>query len=379
MSINRRTLLLAGLQTSMLGLLPLSLKARADRQTDAITGQPERLLSSVTDSQQRNWWLLSDIQGNEIARHTLPGRGHGAARHPDGNAAVIIGRRPATYMSVVTFDAAGNPDFQDIESDPGRHFFGHATYSSDGRWLYTTENDYQNQRGIIAVRDTQANYAVVSEWESGGIGPHELRLLPDGKTLVVANGGILTHPDQPRAKLNLDSMRPNLAYLDSQTGKLLERWELDDHQLSIRHIDVTTTGRVWIGTQYEGESLDPLTLVYYHDQGQGPIKPAQAPQQIWRSLKHYTGSVVFHPGSHIVGISSPRGDQVTFWDSQSGEHLHSLSLNDVCGLTLGRRGHEFIATTGKGVIAAISAASLQIVGRQSTPDLNWDNHLQSLA
>ncbi len=371
MSIDRRTLLQTSMQAALFGLMPLSLKANAS--------QPERLLSSVTDNEHNHWWLLSDIEGNEIARHALPARGHGAALHPAGIAAVLIGRRPATYMSVVTLNSANGPEFHDIEADAGRHFFGHAVYSADGCWLYTTENDYQNQRGIIAVRDTQAGYAVVKEWNSGGIGPHELRLMPDGKTLVVANGGILTHPEQPRAKLNIDSMQPNLAYLDTTTGEILERQELEEHQLSIRHIDVAASGRVWIGTQYEGESLDPLTLVYYHDLNQGPIKAAKASQDLWRSLRHYTGSVVVHPGSHIVGISPPRGDQVTFWDSQRGDYLHSVSLNDVCGLSLGRRGHEFIATTGKGIIATISAASLQLVGQQSTPDLNWDNHLQSLA
>ena len=48
---------------------------------------------------------------------------------------------------------------------------------------------------------------------NGSFGPHEIRLLPQGDTLVVANGGIETHPDSGRSKLNLPTMRPNLAYI----------------------------------------------------------------------------------------------------------------------------------------------------------------------
>ncbi|MCK0317313.1 DUF1513 domain-containing protein, partial [Salmonella sp. 15E65] len=90
------------------------------------------------------------------------------------------------------------------------------------------------------------------EFDSGGIGPHEVVLMPDGKTLCVANGGILTHPDYGKLELNLDTMRPSLAYIDAASGELLEKVELEPalHRLSIRHLALAADGCVWFGCQY---------------------------------------------------------------------------------------------------------------------------------
>jgi hypothetical protein len=56
---------------------------------------------------------------------------------------------------------------------------------------------------VIGVRDASAGYRHIGELPSHGIGPHDLALLSDERTLVVANGGIRTHPDRRREELNL--------------------------------------------------------------------------------------------------------------------------------------------------------------------------------
>jgi hypothetical protein len=58
--------------------------------------------------------------------------------------------------------------------------------------LYTTENDYQNAQGMIGVRD--ATMAIARSASSRrGMEPHDVALLADGRTMVIANGGIKTH------------------------------------------------------------------------------------------------------------------------------------------------------------------------------------------
>ncbi len=52
------------------------------------------------------------------------------------------------------------------------------------------------------------------EFASGGVGPHEIRRMPGSDVLVIANGGIATHPGSSRAKLNIPKMQPNLAYIE---------------------------------------------------------------------------------------------------------------------------------------------------------------------
>ena len=81
---------------------------------------------------------------------------------------------------------------------PDRHFFGHGVFSADGKLLYTTENDYDGARGVIGVRDATDGYQQIGEFPAHGMEPHDIQLLADGRTMVIANGGIRTHPDSAR-------------------------------------------------------------------------------------------------------------------------------------------------------------------------------------
>src|SRR5690606_30895384 len=108
-------------------------------------------------------------------------------------------RRPGTFALVI--DVVHGRILYRIASAESRHFYGHGAFSSDGRLLYATENDFAGERGVIGIYDAADGYRRAGEIPSYGIGPHELRLLADGTTLAVANGGILTRPDLPRVKL----------------------------------------------------------------------------------------------------------------------------------------------------------------------------------
>ena len=80
---------------------------------------------------------------------------------------------------------------------------------------------------------------------------HQAILLSDGETVAVANGGIATHPDYPREKLNLAQMDPCLTYLRASDGEILQTVRLprDYEKLSIRHLTEVTPGTVWVAGQ----------------------------------------------------------------------------------------------------------------------------------
>jgi hypothetical protein len=42
-------------------------------------------------------------------------------------------------------------------------------------------------------------YKQIGEFEAHGMEPHDIALLSDGRTMVIANGGIRTHPDPRHA------------------------------------------------------------------------------------------------------------------------------------------------------------------------------------
>jgi len=70
-------------------------------------------------------------------------------------------------------------------------------FARDGRTLFATETAIETGDGVLGIYDAAADYRRRGEVPTHGLDPHEVRLMPDGRTLVIANGGILTHPDAP--------------------------------------------------------------------------------------------------------------------------------------------------------------------------------------
>jgi len=264
-----------------------------------------------------------------------------------------------------------------IESAAARHFYGHGAFSRDGRLMFAAENDYPAGRGVLGVYDVEAGYRRIGEMPSHGLGPHDLALLPDGATLAVANGGIRTHPDQGRAKLNVATMAPNLAYLEATSGRLLERAELPAalHKLSIRHLAVDRRGRVAIAMQYEGSRRDRVPLVGVHERG-GGVRLFSAPDSIERRLRHYTGSVAFDAAGRLLAVSSPRGHLITLWDAASGAFMAHLEARDASGLAPTGEPGQFLAAGGDGALRTIDARSGKSrVLAAPNGKRRWGNHL----
>ncbi|MEX0365976.1 MAG: DUF1513 domain-containing protein, partial [Ruegeria sp.] len=186
----------------------------------------------------------------------LPARGHAAAAHPHRAEAVAFARRPGTFALVI--DCATGQELAHLTAPEGRHFYGHGTFSPDGRLLFTTENDYEAGTGIIGLWDAAKGYTRLGEFSSGWVGPHDMTLMPDGDTLVIANGGIETHPDTGRAKLNLPVMRPNLTYL-RLTRPVLDQIEHPGplHKNSIRHLTPRADRPVRFAIQWQGATPPP--------------------------------------------------------------------------------------------------------------------------
>jgi hypothetical protein len=217
----------------------------------------------VRADRQRRYYISSiDMSGGRGFDLPLPDRAHGIAIHPSGEEAVVIARRPGSFLQRI--DLRQGRLLERFDCNPQRHLYGHGIYSPDGRLFYTTENDFEGGRGVIAVRDVDEGYRQIDEFDSGGLGPHELRLLADGHTLVVANGGIRTHPDFDRTPLNLQTMQPSLAYIERLQGRLLESIKLPQsfHQNSIRHLALGSGDQICMAMQYQGSRDDRPPLIW---------------------------------------------------------------------------------------------------------------------
>ena len=322
----------------------------------ALLASAPSLFASIKKTSTILYSAGSDLEGNynisayivgevnkALFSTPLPARAHGVSVRNTHKEIVVFARRPNDFMLVL--DAHTGAIKQTIKND--KPLFGHGVFSPDGKTLYTTENDFENKQGVIGVRDASSQYKKIAEFPSGGIGPHELHLLADGKTLVVANGGILTHPDTGRAKLNLDTMRPALTYIDTQTHQVMGDYRLDKkhHQLSIRHLDVSQDDQVCFVMQYQGSRRHQVPLVGFH-QGESTLQLAKPPPAILPKMKHYCGSVSADASGQTFAVSSPRGNLMTLWN-RNGEYIESYHLLDGCGVAKGDK-NGFFFSNGAG-------------------------------
>ena len=305
-------------------------------------------------------------RGEVTFEHPLPARGHAAAAHPQLAQAVAFARRPGTFA--VVLDCQSGKEIGRLTAPEGSHFYGHGAYSAAGDVLFTTENDYDAGRGVIGVWDTTQGYRRVGAFGSGGVGPHDIKLMPDGSTLVVANGGIETHPDTGRAKLNLATMRSNLSYLDT-AGQVLEQMELstDKQRNSIRHLAVSDKGAVAFAMQWEGDLRANLPLLGVHKRGARNVRFADVVSV--RQMQGYLGSVAMSLRGSKIATTSPRSGRLVVVDFEKLDVLESRLMADVCGVAPAKE--SFLVTTGTGLASLLGADATRHA-------LQWDNHLIAL-
>lgn len=309
--------------------------------------------------------VLSEA-GKVLHALDLPDRGHDITFDPVSGRSVVFARQPGTFA--VVFDPKGGGQPVTIASVEGRHFYGHGVFSPDGKLLYATENDFENAAGMIGVYDATDGFRRIGEFPTHGVGPHELILLGDGRTLAICNGGIETHPDFGRAKLNIPTMKPSFVLIDRVGGDLLEEHVLppDLHKLSIRHMALDGAGAVWFGCQYEGPALDRPALVGRAARG-SELELIDMPADVLAGMRNYIGSVAANTDAGTVAVSSPEGNAFAMFDAASRKMVRSASLTEVCGLA--PDGAGFLASAGTGMLVMPDGSETRDDERV------WDNHL----
>lgn len=334
----------------------------------AAVGDPA-FLAAAKDADER--FALYGVSGSGATtfRVPLPARGHAGAGHPRHAEAVAFARRPGHFALVINC-ATGDVRHR-LNPPEGHHLNGHGVFAVDGTLLLTSEQVAKTSEGRIGIWDVTAGYARVGSFPTGGIGPHEIQLLPDSGALVVANGGIATDPTD-RSKLNLDGMRSSLVYL-SLEGNERDRVELapELYQNSIRHLAVRSDGLVGFAMQWHGATGAAAPLLGLHRMGEAPVL-ARAPLADELAMQGYAGSVAFSGDGTELAITSPRGGRLHRF-ADDGTFLGSVTRADICGLA--PLGAGYVASDGLGGLISIRKTEPKAL---SLNDTAWDNHIVTL-
>jgi hypothetical protein len=304
--------------------------------------------------------------GESLFRIALPARGHAAAAHPAQALAVAFARRPGTFALVI--DCLTGLVRHHLTPPAGRQFNGHGVFTADGAVLLTSEVVAEDSAGRIGVWET-AGFRRIGEWDSGGIGPHDLKRLPDGR-VVIANGGIQTDPAD-RRKLNLPDMRPNLT-LFSDSGQVLDQVELpaELRQNSIRHL-AALGETVAFAMQWQGDPALPVPQLGLWTPGSPPrLCPPEDADAM--ALQGYAGSIAVSPAGDMIGLTSAPAGVLMLFDA-TGIPLSTHRRTDISGIAALAGG--LVATDGQGGIWGVGIKGLALLRQAETL---WDNHLIAL-
>ena len=301
--------------------------------------------------------------GEIIDRQTLPARAHGMATSHATGMVVAFARRPGTFF--MAFDVRQKREPIVMHTPENRHFYGHGQFSPDGSILYASENDFDKNRGLIGLYDAKNGFRRIGEYDAGGIGTHDMTVSDDGKMIIIANGGIETHPDFGRTKLNIDAMEPSLVLLDAATGHQIQKHGLSGklRQLSTRHVDLGSDGRVWFACQYEGPRNDLPPLVGHFSKGDD-ISFIHLPDETTQQLANYVGAIAINRRDGVVGLTSPNGNAKITLDEKSGKVLSQETLRDAAG----------VAAAARGIVASSYDGQFST----NTSDVAWDQHIVRL-
>ncbi len=365
MAIDRRSLLL--------GTLAFVGTARMHGALAAGTADDIAYVSAVRRAEGTYSVLLLRADGSIVREVALSGRGHDIAIHRPSNQVAVFARRPGSFAVALALDKNSPPHV--FTPGDGRHYFGHGSFSRDGRLLYASENDIDTGMGVIGIYDVASGFKKIGEHPSYGTGPHEIMLLADGRTIAVGNGGIDTVPDAGRENLNVDEMEPSLAFVDAVTGKLIAKHDMTGElqSLSIRHVTQDASGLVWFGAQWEGSPSETPQLVG----SAGPdraLKLIEPQAKGGNDLKGYIGSMAVSADGLTIAASAPKAGHVLYVDTLTAKVVGQSDLKDVCGIAP-EGAENFAASSGFGVIRYETPRASTITERE-LQDVAFDNHLR---
>lgn len=306
--------------------------------------------------------------------HVCESRMHGGAVRPRTAELVVVARRPGTFF--VVLDARDGSLVRRIDAAQGRHFFGHAVFALDGQTLFATEAIIETRAGLVGIYDAAGGYRRIGEWETGGVGPHELVLAADGRSLWIANGGIDTHPDGGRATLNEYGITSSLVRA-TLSGEIAQSFVLDKElqSLSIRHIALTAAGDLVFGCQDQADAAASRPLVGLATLSGACAMLSDGPAP-WTEMRGYVGSVAFDAVNAMAVATGPRGNHVRFQSLGNENRAWTLPIDDVCGVATLPETGDIVLTTGTGRVFTVRMADTgpQVIADATHPR-RWDNHI----
>lgn len=247
---------------------------------------------------------------------------------------------------------------QTVKPARGCEFYGHAAFSPDAAYVYTTEYVSEEYTGRISVRDGRT-FEVLDHFPSHGEWPHDCFFIDGGRVMVVTNGG------GP-----IGGEEPSVAYIEVATGKLLEKLSFTNPNIRAGHLLLSSKEDLAVACavrQGFREKEDQSALCLRPKGGEWRIMTE--PADVCAAMTGETLSLAMHEPSGVVVATNPWADLVTYWSMPEQRFLGKLTgLKQPKGVAMTLDGEFFVITYGLDPhIVLVSTKSLKRIKGSDIP------------
>ncbi|WP_422373473.1 DUF1513 domain-containing protein [Hoeflea sp.] len=311
--------------------------------------------------------LLSRIGlDGSIRQAVLPVHAHDVAVSPDRSVGILCGFNSGGH---VAFD----PDTLDVAAlgapfKKGWNGGGHAQFLPDGQGVLLSErapfkslrHTIESHHGRITIREP-STMRILESYSTHGIDPHDIRLVEDGRYLVIANYGSVIEKTSGKKAVPRRVVEASITTIEVASGRLVDKQLTGAEDTELRHLAAAGRDSVFaiqallgdeeslarqtefddilyeadITTSRDSPYLSAATLRF---SGNG-APPAEMGNEAATKLMRHGLSIKYDAKHHQVIASYPTTHRVMVFDAAEGALLHiidtsAMGLRYPCGVTL---------------------------------------------
>jgi hypothetical protein len=287
---------------------------------------------------------------------------------------------PTNKYRVLCFEKNGNNAceidmqtqtvIQSFHSENNQIFSGHASFSTDGKKLFSIESNSDNKQGRFVIRDAKT-FQAIKNLPTLGLSPHDCQLTNDN-ILTISNTG----------KSASGFHQPSLVSIDLDTEKLIERIKLDTNELiygdlNCGHFTITKSKDLVIASApintNEKNSIGGVSIRKHNNK----LTTMTEPELVIKKMTGEALGIEINQQHNTVAITHPEANLLTFWSVENSRIIKAFAIENPRGICQTLDNKHFVVSYGKRpAMAKVSTTELTpVAGSIVQPTLASGEHI----
>lgn len=255
--------------------------------------------------------------------------GHGFFQHPLEPNLVFAVEKSGQRCALVDI-VSGKLVFEQ-EAPKGRFYYGHFSFTHDGRWIFSSQVDPQDGQGYFTVYDSHS-MKMESEHKIVPGGNHDIAVFPDKPIAIITSSGVRFYGKESKNK-HVPAKRvekTSLVFFDYEKGQVIDKKEWPDESLLCGHIKVLPDKRIiclmTLFEKYEGNNRTPYGPLLWTRLGNEPLHEIALPPDVKQGMKRELLSVGLSVPSDVILVTNPENNKVLAFSLTALRYLETFAI-----------------------------------------------------